>query len=439
MTSPISSASPHQINEKFIQAKNPDKIIQICGENLSRLNHVNISTAIHRFALLSKYSLLNPNQKSFLKRIANIASSNFEEMDCRHLSIIAWSYANVQMYNATFFNRLANEFLQKVENCSPQDLSNLLWSFATLNQKHESISPIVEECFKKIELFNHYDLAILLWSLATLNYMPHNSLLEKLTQEISKKIESLNVQDISLITWFYGKFKIKDETLFRAFTKIIPTMQLNPNVLCNIAWSYALLNIKDDLFFDFLAQTARKNRNLTQDEKIIITWSFCVVDHPQISSLLKLLNEIDFDNLLKKHKTQLKFIYLFCNSKPNLIFPGNKKLCLSIKQHNNGIIQNSKLQQDIASYLSQLNISFKKEALINGLSVDFLIINRKIVIEVDGRSHYMYNSHEPTGKSSFKHRLIEAAGYKLLVIPFWIWDAFHTNKEKCNYLNDLLS
>jgi hypothetical protein len=53
------------------------------------------------------------------------------------------------------------------------------------------------------------------------------------------------------------------------------------------------------------------------------------------------------------------------------------------------------------------------------------ISSREVAIEVDGPSHFVGRTHEPTGATptALKRRQLRAAGWALVAVPYWQWNA----------------
>ena len=59
---------------------------------------------------------------------------------------------------------------------------------------------------------------------------------------------------------------------------------------------------------------------------------------------------------------------------------------------------------------------------------------REVAIEVDGPSHFCGRT--PTGATALKRRQLRAAGWTLLPVPYWEWDAVGSNTAaKREYLS----
>ena len=57
---------------------------------------------------------------------------------------------------------------------------------------------------------------------------------------------------------------------------------------------------------------------------------------------------------------------------------------------------------------------------------------REVAVEVDGPSHFVGRS--PTGATALKRRQLRAAGWALLPVPYWEWNALGSKAAKEAYL-----
>ena len=63
-----------------------------------------------------------------------------------------------------------------------------------------------------------------------------------------------------------------------------------------------------------------------------------------------------------------------------------------------------------------------------GYSLDAVIRHggREVAVVVDGPSHF--RGRTPTGETALKRRQLRAAGWTLLPVPYWEWDALGSSK-----------
>ena len=74
-----------------------------------------------------------------------------------------------------------------------------------------------------------------------------------------------------------------------------------------------------------------------------------------------------------------------------------------------------------------------------GYSVDLLIPSKRIVVEVDGPSHFVDTRTGPSlsGSTMLKHRHLKACGYHVVSVPYFEW--YHlTSKQQTKYLRKIL-
>ena len=84
----------------------------------------------------------------------------------------------------------------------------------------------------------------------------------------------------------------------------------------------------------------------------------------------------------------------------------------------------SRLQRDVAASLRALGLAPREEVRTpQGYSLDAVVSHsgREVAVEVDGPSHFVGRT--PTGATALKRRQLRAAGWALLSVPYWEWNA----------------
>jgi hypothetical protein len=56
-----------------------------------------------------------------------------------------------------------------------------------------------------------------------------------------------------------------------------------------------------------------------------------------------------------------------------------------------------------------------------GYSLDIMVRDERMVVEVDGPTHFCHGSRQPLGRTVLKHRHLRGMGYTLVTVPFWDW------------------
>ena len=58
----------------------------------------------------------------------------------------------------------------------------------------------------------------------------------------------------------------------------------------------------------------------------------------------------------------------------------------------------------------------------------------KIAVEVDGPTHFVQSTTQPTPHTALKRWLLEREGYAVMPVPYFEWSNLHGDKEYCDYL-----
>ena len=105
------------------------------------------------------------------------------------------------------------------------------------------------------------------------------------------------------------------------------------------------------------------------------------------------------------------------------------------------IARPSGLQRSVAAALAAVwGPGFEEEHLEprTGYSLDLAFPSSRIAIEVDGPSHFLLPDgrgvRKPNGPTLLKRRLLAAAGWRVISVPFYRWNGFATAKERQTYL-----
>ena len=121
-----------------------------------------------------------------------------------------------------------------------------------------------------------------------------------------------------------------------------------------------------------------------------------------------------------------------------MISESQRKLCRDAMQCTQAII--SRFQRSVAAALASVHSGFEEEHLEprTGYSLDLALPSSRVAIEVDGPSHFLLpdgrGERKPNGHTLLKRRLLKAAGWRVISVPFFEWDGLHSAGERQAYL-----
>ena len=118
----------------------------------------------------------------------------------------------------------------------------------------------------------------------------------------------------------------------------------------------------------------------------------------------------------------------------HLLSESQRKLCCDAMQDTQVTI--SEFQRSVAAALAAVQHGFEEEHLEprTGYSLDLALPSSRIAIEVDGPSHFLLPDSQgvraPNGPTKLKRRLLAAAGWRVISVPFYEWDGLTASERR---------
>jgi len=216
--------------------------------------------------------------------------------------------------------------------------------------------------------------------------------------------------------------------------------EFTPQELSNTAWAYATAGHAAPALLDALAaEAAGRVREFTPQELSNTAWAYAAADRPAPA----LFGGHDFvqrcaaeRGFLPQHLSQLHLWQLWQEERGTAWPPLPSELaqrCRDAFCQKEGAP--SRLQRDVAASLCALGLALREEERTpQGYSLDAVVSHggREVAVEVDGPSHFCGRT--PTGATALKRRQLRGAGWALLPVPYWEWDALGSQAAKQEYL-----
>ena len=221
--------------------------------------------------------------------------------------------------------------------------------------------------------------------------------------------------------------------------------EFGPQHLANTAWAFAAASHKAPALLDAVAAAAvLRLREFNPQELANTAWAFAAADHiapalfdsDAFVQLCAVERSFAPENLHQLHQWQLWREERGAAWPP--LPPELAQRCRDAFSSEEGVT--SKLQLDVVASLQALGLAPREEVRTDeGYSLDVVVQYgaREVAIEVDGPSHFCGRT--PTGATALKRRQLRAAGWALLPVPYWEWDALGSSKAaKQEYLRAAL-
>ena len=90
--------------------------------------------------------------------------------------------------------------------------------------------------------------------------------------------------------------------------------------------------------------------------------------------------------------------------------------------------------------VTELEVEHEFTDETTGYSLDLVLRAERVAIEVDGPTHFVLDgdgAYTPTGNTMLKRRLLQSAGWCVLGVPYYRWQALCAAAQR-RYLRDKL-
>ena len=333
-----------------------DRLVPVCEQTLRMLPELDarqVANVAHAFA---KARLVGASPWEIVwAALPEAVCRRLGDFKVQDLSITAWAFANAGQASPELYNAISAEVVRRwLGDFDPQDISNTAWAFA----KAGHASP---------ELYNAISAEV-----------------------VRRRLGHFNPQDISNTAWAFATVGHASPELYNAISAEVVRRWLgdfNPQDISNMAWAFAVSNpaSADELFgtTSFVTRCAHFETSLSLTDT----------------------------NLSQLHQWSL------WRDERGAQWPG---LPNSLRQACSAAFvaggeEPSQLQADVVRKIRSRvpHVEEEHRCQVSGYSIDALVTlkdGKKVAVEVDGPSHFVGCSQQPTGATLLKHRQLRYFG-----------------------------
>ncbi|MBL8677134.1 MAG: RAP domain-containing protein, partial [Alphaproteobacteria bacterium] len=253
--------------------------------------------------------------------------------------------------------------------------------------------------------------------------------LSRLTSKNPK--EQFNQQELANIFYGHAQLGLKpNEAFYEAWksaalsrlTSKNPKEQFNQQELANIFYGHAQLGLKPNEAFYEAWKSAALPRLKSTDPKEQFS-------QKQLHSIYLTMKRFALEDLLRENLPRVPLIKTLKAKAP----------------------KRSKLQSDVSqslqTYLKANNVStlpqeeYWVEDVASYVDIFLALASQKVIIEVDGPSHFFPGTREYKPKNKLREEILNQTHMftKLVRIPYYEWDELQTLESKSKYLEGKLS
>lgn len=382
---------------------------------------------------------LKHTNTDFLLTIADESTTRLSDFQSQTLANMLWAYSVLSVYPEKLFKKASLEIINRFNSgrsseFKAQELSNILIAYARGNIIVPELLQVMEDELSsgngwRLKDFSSQAICNSLWAFATVRWYPAQ-LLPLLTQEISKKLPDMAAQEIANTCWAFARFAYHPGRLMGEYLRQIPlrTDELEEQAVTNLLWALAVLTAThSDVFLMLLDRFKAMEEAGTE---------FVGVQYCQVlqAVLLGQFEKRGFEGGKNRPATNDTSWRPEIDLKESIV---DKALTYWGQQQRESS-KVSAFHLNVCEVLSDLGIEHQIEYLTaNDLfSVDIAIVqgDKRIAIEVDGPYHFPVNARTPLGHTMIRRRLLRAAGWKVVPVPWYEWFFIESHEGLLEYM-----
>ncbi|CAO2198522.1 unnamed protein product [Urochloa humidicola] len=417
-SAPSNRSREVSLNRSIVQAQTADEVLALAAEVIdevakglspSPLTPLNIATALHRITKnMEAVSMMQTHRLAFARQrdmsmLVGMAMVALLECSPQGVSNITWALSKIggDLLYLSEMDRMANVAITKVQEFNAQNVANVAGAFASMRQSAPGLfSALAQRAAQVLQTFKEQELAQFLWGCASLNECPH-PLLDALDAAFQND----------------ARFQCHVSDLMSSMHQEMDRpLNFSRDQIGNIAWSYAVIGQLDRPFFLHVWKT------LSQFEEQRVSDQYR--EDMMFASQVYLANQslkLEYPNLGLCLRSDLE-----------------EKITRAGKSKRFNQKTTSSFQKEVGRLLYSTGHEWVREYAIDGYTVDAVLVDEKLALEIDGPTHFSRNLGTPLGHTAFKRRYITASGWKLVSLSLHEWDELQGEFEQLEYLRRIL-
>lgn len=251
------------LNSSLVNARSPDRILQVVEDSADDFNEVNTITALHRLATTvvgpRKSSLRrDPRFKKLVHRLSDtLRNAEHSVLTPQDLSNVAWALTKLNLLNAVLFGHLSVHIMRTLSTFQPVNLSMTLWAYARSGFMDEKLfRAAAVEVKNQLSMFQPQQIANTSWAMAKSGFVDEE-LFRQAGDLALSKLSDYQPMNYSMLLYAFALAKMPHPALYEKVAERCNVQELSsvpsaPNVVTNLALAFSDANLPNETVFESL-------------------------------------------------------------------------------------------------------------------------------------------------------------------------------------------
>jgi len=396
----------------------------------------------------------------------------------QQVSLMIWSFATARIVDPVFTDALAHHALNVVgvHAMSIFSLSTMTWSLAHTQCESGTADALLAALGREAvsqhrrQFFSAQMVTNIVWAFARIKHSDALGIVSELSCVVPSLVNEFTSQHLSNFVWATATVRWKDPALLAVLASRATQHidQFTEGGMTNIMWAFAQLHAVDapsdvshmDAMEDCggwtLFQSASKHLAKVGVESLPprsvgsylrafaicgmyptgVFWQLLLSSHRQFYKASGQVWYAALGYMLEHLAGDFESRRLdLLESLPHL------RAMEQQFTHRTSSILSSRAHADVSGQLNVLGLRHTNEYQVWGILVDIAIPQHKLMLEIDGATHYVHTPGGDVtldGASRYKDRLLNCLGWQVIRVPVQKWRNLGDHVDKRRYLSEKL-